>query len=89
MAERFDAYLETVAAAVLFAVRGVGAVLDLLGICPFYALLPFVDGNFFSVVDAGLLGLALSGLRQSTCPEAKLTDFSGSAKCRTAPAERT
>ena len=77
------------AAAVLFAVRGVGAGLDLLGICPFYAPLPFVDGNFFSVVDAGLLGLALSGLRQSACPETKLTDFSGSAKCRTAPAERT
>lgn len=77
------------AAAALFAVRGVGAALDLLGICPFYAPLPFVDGNLFSVADAGLLGLALSGLRQSACPEMRLTDFSGSAKCRTAPAERT
>ena len=77
------------AAAVLFTVRGVGAGLYLLGIYPLYTPLPFVDGNLFSVVDAGILGLALSGLRQSACPEMRLTDFSGSAKCRTAPAERT
>lgn len=77
------------AAAVLFTVRGVGAGLYLLGIYPLYTPLPFVDGNLFSVVDAGILGLALSGLRQSACPETKLTDFSGSEKCRTAPAERT
>ena len=77
------------AAAVLFTVRGVGAGLYLLGIYPLYTPLPFVDGNLFSMVDAGILGLALSGLRQSACPETKLTDFSGSAKCRTAPAERT
>lgn len=77
------------AVAVLFTVREVGAGLYLLGIYPLYTPLPFVDGNLFSVVDAGILGLALSGLRQSACPETKLTDFSGSAKCRTAPAERT
>lgn len=32
--------------------------------------LPFISGNLYTVMDAALLGLALSTLRQSACPEA-------------------
>ena len=39
------------------------------GIFPLSAPLPFISGNLFSVVDAALLGLALSALRQTACPE--------------------
>ena len=30
---------------------------------------PFITGNLYSVIDALLLGLSVSALRQSTCPE--------------------
>ena len=40
------------------------------GIFPLSAPLPFISGNLYTVLDAALLGLALSTLRQSACPEA-------------------
>lgn len=40
------------------------------GIFPLSAPLPFISGNLYTVMDAALLGLALSTLRQSACPEA-------------------
>ena len=36
---------------------------------PLSAPLPFISGNLYTVLDAALLGLALSTLRQSACPE--------------------
>ena len=33
------------------------------------APLPFITGNLYSVIDALLLGLSVSALRQATCPE--------------------
>ena len=39
------------------------------GIFPLSAPLPFISGNLYTVMDAALLGLALSTLRQSACPE--------------------
>ena len=39
------------------------------GIFPLSAPLPFISGNLYTVLDAALLGLALSTLRQSACPE--------------------
>lgn len=40
------------------------------GIFPLSAPLPFISGNLYTVLDAALLGLSLSSLRQSACPEA-------------------
>lgn len=40
------------------------------GIFPLFMPLPFISGNLYTVMDAALLGLALSTLRQSACPEA-------------------
>ena len=42
------------------------------GIFPLSAPLPFISGNLYTVMDAALLGLALSTLRQSACPESEL-----------------
>lgn len=39
------------------------------GIFPLSAPLPFVSGNLYTVLDAALLGLSLSTLRQAACPE--------------------
>ncbi len=39
------------------------------GVFPLSAPLPFISGNLYTVLDAALLGLALSTLRQSACPE--------------------
>ena len=36
---------------------------------PLSAPPPFISGNLYTVLDAALLGLALSTLRQSACPE--------------------
>ena len=38
-------------------------------IFPLFMPLPFISGNLYTVMDAALLGLALSTLRQSACPE--------------------
>ena len=43
------------------------------GIFPLSAPLPFISGNLYTVLDAALLGLSLSSLRQSACPEAVIT----------------
>ena len=53
----------------VLAVRITLRLLYLLGIFPLYAMLPFWDGNALSIADAALLGLTLSALRQSNCPE--------------------
>lgn len=53
----------------VLAVRITLRLLYLLGIFPLYAMLPFWDGNALSIADAALLGLTLSALRQSSCPE--------------------
>ena len=42
------------------------------GIFPLFMPLPFISGNLYTVLDAALLGLALSTLRQSACPETVL-----------------
>ena len=42
------------------------------GIFPLSSPLPFISGNLYTVLDATLLGLALSPLRQSACPEPAL-----------------
>ena len=39
------------------------------GIFPLFMPLPFISGNLYTIMDAALLGLALSTLRQSACPE--------------------
>lgn len=41
-------------------------------IFPLFMPLPFISGNLYTVLDAALLGLSLSALRQSACPEAAL-----------------
>ena len=47
-----------------------GVLLYQAGIFPLFMPLPFISGNLYTVMDAALLGLALSTLRQSACPEA-------------------
>lgn len=49
------------------------ALLYQAGIFPLSAPLPFISGNLYTVLDAALLGLSLSSLRQSACPEAVIT----------------
>ena len=56
-------------AALLLVIRFVPGVLYQLSLFPLAAPLPFITGNLYSVIDALLLGLSVSALRQSTCPE--------------------
>ena len=56
-------------AALLLVLRFVLGVLYQLSLFPLAAPLPFITGNLYSVIDAPLLGLSVSALRQSTCPE--------------------
>ena len=42
---------------------------DSLKLFTLAAPLPFITGNLYSVIDALLLGLSVSALRQATCPE--------------------
>ena len=41
-------------------------------IFPLFMPLPFISGNLYTILDAALLGLSLSTLRQSACPETAL-----------------
>ena len=56
-------------AALLLVIRFVPGVLYQLSLFPLAAPLPFITGNLYSVIDALLLGLSVSALRHSTCPE--------------------
>ena len=56
-------------AALLLVIRFVPGVLYQLSLFPLATPLPFITGNLYSVIDALLLGLSVSALRQSTCPE--------------------
>ena len=56
-------------AALLLVIRFVPGVLYQLSLFPLAAPLPFITGNLYSVIDALLLGLSVSALRQATCPE--------------------
>ena len=55
---------------VVLSLRLVLGLLYQAGIFPLFMPLPFISGNLYTVMDAALLGLALSTLRQSACPEA-------------------
>ena len=57
-------------AGVVLSLRLVLGLLYQAGIFPLFMPLPFISGNLYTVMDAALLGLALSTLRQSACPEA-------------------
>lgn len=56
-------------AGVVLSLRLVLGLLYQAGIFPLFMPLPFISGNLYTVMDAALLGLALSTLRQSACPE--------------------
>lgn len=56
-------------AGVVLSTRLVLGLLYQAGIFPLFMPLPFISGNLYTVLDAALLGLALSTLRQSACPE--------------------
>ena len=56
-------------AGVVLSLRLVLGLLYQAGIFPLFMPLPFISGNLYTVLDAALLGLALSTLRQSACPE--------------------
>ena len=58
-----------VPAGVILAMQLTFGLLYQAGIFPLSAPLPFISGNLYTVLDAALLGLALSTLRQSACPE--------------------
>ena len=58
-----------VPAGVILAIQLTFGLLYQAGIFPLSAPLPFISGNLYTVLDAALLGLALSTLRQSACPE--------------------
>ena len=59
-------------AGVVLTTRLVLGLLYQAGIFPLFMPLPFISGNLYTVLDAALLGLALSTLRQSACPETVL-----------------
>lgn len=59
-------------AGVVLSTRLVLGLLYQAGIFPLFMPLPFISGNLYTVLDAALLGLALSTLRQSACPEPAL-----------------
>ena len=59
-------------AGVVLSLRLVLGLLYQAGIFPLFMPLPFISGNLYTVMDAALLGLALSTLRQSACPESEL-----------------
>ncbi len=61
-----------VPAGVILAMQLTFGLLYQAGIFPLSAPLPFISGNLYTVLDAALLGLALSTLRQSACPETVL-----------------
>ena len=54
---------------VLLTMRMTLGLLYQAAIFPLFMPLPFISGNLYTVMDAALLGLALSALRQSACPE--------------------
>lgn len=56
-------------AGVLLTMRMTLGLLYQAAIFPLFMPLPFISGNLYTVMDAALLGLALSTLRQSVCPE--------------------
>lgn len=56
-------------AGVLLTMRMTLGLLYQAAIFPLFMPLPFISGNLYTVMDAALLGLALSALRQSACPE--------------------
>ena len=59
-------------AGVVLTTRLVLGLLYQAGIFPLFMPLPFISGNLYTVLDAALLGLALSTLRQSARPETVL-----------------
>ena len=56
-------------AGVLLTMRMTLGLLYQAAIFPLFMPLPFISGNLYTVMDAALLGLALSTLRQAACPE--------------------
>ena len=54
---------------VLLTMRMTLGLLYQAAIFPLFMPLPFISGNLYTVMDAALLGLALSTLRQAACPE--------------------